>query len=127
MDESPLVLIVDDAGDNREAYAEYLQHKGFRVAEASTGTHGLEQAYRCNPDVIILDMRLPDLAGYDVSRQLRATGFEKTVILALSACVTTEDISTALEAGCDAFLAKPCLPETVVSEIWRLINLRQTC
>jgi two-component system, cell cycle response regulator DivK len=127
MAQSPLVLIVDDARDNREAYAEYLQHRGFRVAEANTGTHALEQAYRCNPDVIVLDLRLPDLAGFDVSRQLRATGFTKTVIIALSACVSAQDIASALESGCDAFLAKPCLPETVIAEIWRLVNTRAPC
>lgn len=125
MERSPLVLIVDDARDNREAYAEYLEHKGFRVVEASTGIHALEQVDEHRPDAIILDLRLPDVTGFDVSRRLRARGFTSTVIIALSACVTAQDIANALESGCDAFLAKPCLPETVVSEIWRLVNLRK--
>ena len=115
----PLVLIVDDAKDNREGYAQYLQFCGFRTVEAATGYEALEQAVRSRPDVILLDMRLPGIDGMEVSRRLRSGGFEATPIIALSACVTETDIATALASGCDAFLAKPCLPESVVDEIKR--------
>ena len=119
----PLILIVDDARDNREGYAEYLRFRGFRVVEAGTGTEALERAEQCQPDVVVLDMRLPDIDGTEVSCRLRSGGFERTTIVAVSACVTKQDVAAAIESGCDSFLAKPCLPDALVNEINRLLTL----
>jgi two-component system, cell cycle response regulator DivK len=116
------VLIVDDAEDNREVYAEYLRFRGFAVTEAATGAAALEEVSRVDPDVVLLDMRLPDINGSDVSRQLRARQARRPTIIALSASVFDSDIATALGSGCDAFLAKPCLPETLEREIRRLVQ-----
>jgi CheY-like chemotaxis protein len=124
MKRSPLVLIVDDVTDNREGYAQYLQFRGFRTAEAETGQDALTEANRCRPDVILLDMRLPVIDGLEVTRRLRAGGFAETPIIAVSASVAESDIAAALDSGCDAFLAKPCLPEAVVDEINRQLNRR---
>ena len=120
----PLVLIVDDATDNREGYAQYLQFCGFRTVEAATGADAITEAHRSRPDVILLDMRLPQIDGVGVARRLRAEGFANTPIIAVSACVFEPDVAAALESGCDMFLAKPCLPEVVVEEIKRLLKLR---
>jgi two-component system cell cycle response regulator DivK len=118
----PLVLIVDDARDNREGYAEYLRFRGFRVLEAATGQEAIDKALECRPDVIVLDMRLPDIDGTEVSRRLRgAQDFERTTIVAVSACVSPADVGAAIESGCDSFLAKPCLPDALVNEITRLL------
>jgi CheY-like chemotaxis protein len=122
MKRPPLVMIVDDATDNREGYAQYLQFCGFRTLEAATGEEALKLAQRARPDVILLDMRLPGLPGGEVSRRLRAAGFETTPIIALSACTFESDIAAAMESGCDSFLSKPCLPESVVGEIKRLLK-----
>ena len=122
MASQPLILIVDDVRDNREGYAEYLRFRGFRVLEAGTGNEALEIAQRCHPDVIVLDMRLPDISGTEVSRRLRAAGgFERTTIVAVSACVSPADVGAAIENGCDSFLSKPCLPDALVNEINRLL------
>jgi two-component system, cell cycle response regulator DivK len=125
MKRSPLVLIVDDAKDNREGYAQYLQFCGFRTAEAATGEEALNVAHRSKPDAILLDMRLPGLSGSEVSRRLRSEGFDAIPIIALSACTFEADIADAAESGCDSFLSKPCLPETVVEEIKRLLKTRR--
>ena len=125
MTHSPLVLIVDDATDNREGYAQYLQFCGFRTVEAATGQAAMTVAARERPDVILLDMRLPGIDGLEVTRRLRAEGFAGTPIIALSACVSPADVAAAIESGCDAFLAKPCLPEAVVEEIHRQLDKRQ--
>jgi two-component system cell cycle response regulator DivK len=117
----PLILIVDDVRDNREGYAEYLRFRGFGVQEAGTGTDALELATRCQPDVIVLDMRLPDIDGTEVTRRLRSAGFERTTIIAVSACVSRADVGAAIESGCDSFLPKPCLPDALVNEINRLL------
>jgi two-component system cell cycle response regulator DivK len=116
------VLIVDDAQDNRELYAEYLRFCGFVVAEAATGAEGLEQMRRLDPDILLLDLRLPDVNGVDVSRQVRAMQVNRPTIIALSACVSEGDVSAALNSGCDRFIAKPCLPETLVQEIRKLLR-----
>ncbi|MGH9374370.1 MAG: response regulator transcription factor [Vicinamibacterales bacterium] len=118
------VLIVDDARDNREVYAEYLRFRGFQVTEAATGAEAVQRAPRCCPDVVLLDMRLPDVSGAEVCRQLRAMRSIRPTIIALSACAFDSDVTTALASGCDAFLAKPCLPETLESEIRRLLRLQ---
>ena len=122
MPSRPLILIVDDVRDNREGYAEYLRFCGFKVTEAGTGREALEKAQRCRPDVVVLDIRLPDIDGTEVSRQLRAAGFERTAIIAVSACVSRRDAAAAIESGCDCFLPKPCLPDALVNEINRLLS-----
>jgi two-component system, cell cycle response regulator DivK len=124
MKRSPVVLIVDDAVDNREGYAQYLEFCGFQTVEAATGEEALQAARDLKPDAILLDVRLPALDGLEVTRILRAEGFESTPIVAMSACVFEPDVKAALDSGCDAFLAKPCLPEAVVEELNRLLKLR---
>ena len=123
MSRSPLVLIVDDALDNREAYAEYLRFRGFRTLEAATGSDAIAQARIYRPDVILLDLRLPDIDGLEVSRYVRGSSdLCQSKIIAVSAAVFPADIAGALESGCDAFLQKPCLPDTLVAEIERLLK-----
>lgn len=121
MSESPLVLIVDDVRDNREAYAEYLRFCGFRTTEAATGREALRESRRSHPDIVLLDMRLPDFGGLEVSRQIHRDGGERPRIIAISASVYPSDVAAALDSGCDSFLGKPCLPDEVVSEITRLL------
>jgi two-component system cell cycle response regulator DivK len=123
MSPSPLVLIVDDVADNREVYAEYLRFRGYRTLEAATGSDAISTVRRHRPAVVLLDLRLPDINGIEVSRQLRATcEGSGAKIIALSACVFPDDVAGALESGCHAFLQKPCLPDAVVSEIERLLR-----
>jgi two-component system cell cycle response regulator DivK len=123
MSPSPLVLIVDDVADNREVYAEYLRFRGYRTLEAATGFDAISTVRRHRPAVVLLDLRLPDINGIEVSRQLRATcEGSGAKIIALSACVFPDDVAGALESGCHAFLKKPCLPDAVVSEIERLLR-----
>jgi two-component system, cell cycle response regulator DivK len=121
MARKPLILIVDDAVDNREGYAEYLQFHGFRTQEAATGAEALEKARQEHPDVVLLDLRLPDMDGTDVTRALRAMWRRQTPIIALSACVFGGDVASALASGCTAFLSKPCLPDAVLAEIRRVL------
>jgi len=124
MSQAPLVLIVDDSVDNREAYAEYLRFKGFRTLEAATGQEALALTRAQHPDLIVLDLRLPDLDGLEVSRRIRASSdLAFTRIIAVSARVLPSDIASALASGCDAFLQKPCLPDDLVREMERQLDL----
>lgn len=115
------VLIVDDNRDNREVYAEYLRFRGFEIAEAVNGIEAMEQVGRANPHLVLLDLRLPDIDGTEVCRQICARPTRPRII-ALSACAFEADVATALASGCDLFVAKPCLPETLESEMLRVLN-----
>jgi CheY-like chemotaxis protein len=118
------VLIVDEDRDNREVYAEYLRYRGFDTTEASTGAEAVETVARWDPHVVVLDMRLPDADGAQVTRQIRQDREVPPIVIALSACVFDGEIAAALISGCDTFLAKPCLPDRLATEIRRLLRAR---
>ncbi|HLM46046.1 MAG TPA: response regulator, partial [Myxococcaceae bacterium] len=71
-DTAPLVLIVDDYQDAREMYAEYLEFSGFRVAEARNGAEAVEKAFALRPSVILMDLSLPVMDGWEATRRLKA-------------------------------------------------------
>lgn len=125
MPTSRLILIAEDDADNREGYAEYLAFLGYRVARAENGEQALEAARRLHPDVVLLDLALPVLDGWNVARQLKADHTTRDIlVIALSACVFPDDVRRAAESGCDYFLDKPCYPQTVAREIERLLEER---
>ena len=72
----PLILVVDDYQDAREMYAEYLQFSGFRVAEARNGNEALEQAFALKPDLILMDLSLPGMDGWEATRPFLFSGQE---------------------------------------------------
>jgi len=119
----PLVLVVDDFQDNREMYAEYLAYCGFRVIEAKNGKEAIEQAFAQSPNVIIMDLSLPVMDGWEATRRLKADGRTKSIpVIALTGHALQGHSKGALDAGCDAFVAKPCLPDKLVLEIKRMLG-----
>ena len=125
VNEAPLILIAEDDADNREGYAEYLSYLGYRVAQAADGESALDAARRLRPDVLLLDLALPVLDGWEVARQVKAHArTRRTVVIALSACVFPADVRRATDSGCDLFLDKPCYPQIVADEIRRLLAER---
>jgi CheY-like chemotaxis protein len=119
----PLVLVVDDFQDNREMYAEYLSYCGFRVIEAKNGKEAIEQAFAQSPNVIIMDLSLPVMDGWEATRRLKADGRTKSIpVIALTGHALQGHSKGALDAGCDAFVAKPCLPDQLVLEIKRMLG-----
>ena len=122
-DSSPLVLVVDDFQDNREMFAEFLSLSGFRVAEASTGREAIDRGFELLPDVILMDLSLPELDGWEATRQLKNDPRTRHIpIVALTGHALADHSREAREAGCDAFLTKPCLPEVLVVEIRRMLD-----
>jgi two-component system, cell cycle response regulator DivK len=120
--DSPLVLVVDDFQDNREMFAEFLSLSGFRVAEAATGREALAQAFALVPDVILMDLSLPELDGWEATRTLKGDARTRHIpIVALTGHALADHSRDAKDAGCDAFLTKPCLPEVLVVEIRRML------
>jgi two-component system, cell cycle response regulator DivK len=119
----PLVLVVDDFQDNREMYAEYLAYCGFRVIEARNGKEAIEKAFAQSPNVIIMDLSLPVMDGWEATRRLKADGRTRSIpIIALTGHALQGHSKGALDAGCDAFVAKPCLPDQLVIEIKRMLG-----
>jgi len=119
----PLVLVVDDFQDNREMYAEYLAYCGFRVIEAKNGKEAIEQAFAQSPNVIIMDLSLPVMDGWEATRRLKADGRTRSIpVIALTGHALCGHSKGALDAGCDAFVAKPCLPDQLVLEIKRMLG-----
>lgn len=118
----PLVLVVDDYEDAREMYCEYLQFSGFRTAEAKTGVEALKEAASALPDLILMDLSLPEMDGWEATRRLKASAKTKHIpVVALTGHALAGHSESAREAGCDSFVAKPCLPEDLVVEVRRLL------
>ena len=107
---SPLVLVVDDMADTRRLMRRVLERDGIRVEEAATGEEAIDAIERVRPDLVVLDLRLPGVSGFDVARWLRSqpdAELARTVLLACSASVQPDIQREALDAGCDAFEGKP--------------------
>ncbi len=118
----PLVLVVDDFQDNREMFAEFLSISGFRVAEAATGPEALSRTFELMPDVILMDLSLPELDGWEVTRRLKGDARTRHIpVVALTGHVLADHSREARDAGCDGFLTKPCLPEVLVVEVQRVL------
>lgn len=115
---SPLILLVEDFADAREMYSDYLTFSGFRVATATNGQEAVEQARTLDPDLILMDLSLPGIDGWEATRILKADPATKhLMIVALSAHALAADSEGARKAGCDGFIAKPCLPPDLVAHI----------
>ena len=120
---APLILVVDDYQDAREMYAEYLQFSGFRVAEAKNGNEAVEQAFALRPDLILMDLSLPGMDGWEATRVLKADNRTKNIpVVALTGHALAGSSEGAKKAGCDAFVTKPCLPDDLVVEVRRMLG-----
>ena len=102
------VLVVDDNVNNRQVLISLLQPLGFELREASNGQAALEQARDWRPDLILMDMFMPIMTGFDAARAIRQQAeLAGTIIIGVSASVAESDTQRILEAGCDAALPKP--------------------
>jgi CheY-like chemotaxis protein len=119
----PRVLLVDDYPDAREMYSEYLEFSGFEVVEATNGIEALQRAAADSPDIILMDLSLPIMDGWEATRRLKAD--ERTAripVVALTGHALAGMSEGARKAGCDAFVTKPCLPEDLVKEIRKVLS-----
>ena len=119
----PRVLIVDDYPDAREMYSEYLQFSGFDVVEAANGMEALQRAVDAEPDIILMDLSLPVMDGWEATRRLKADKRTASIpVVALTGHALAGISEGARKAGCDAFVTKPCLPEDLVTEIRKVLE-----
>jgi CheY-like chemotaxis protein len=119
----PVVLLVDDYPDAREMYAEYLEFSGFDIVQAGNGVEAIERARDSQPDVILMDLSLPVMDGWEATRRLKADDATKDIpVLAVTGHALSGVSNAATKAGCDGFITKPCLPEDLVAEIRKVLG-----
>lgn len=120
---SPLILLVDDYADNRAMYARYLAFEGFRVDEATNGEEALDKAGRLLPDLIVMDLSLPVLDGWEATRRLKGHPRTRRIpVLALTGHALGDHEREASRAGCDGYVTKPCLPEDLAARIRAMLE-----
>jgi CheY-like chemotaxis protein len=121
-----VVLVVDDLTDQRELYAGYLEYLGYRVEEASSGVEGIAKAIDTRPDVVIMDLAMPGLDGFEATRVLKAISLTRRIpVVALTAHAEHLPSEWAALAGCEAYLRKPILPGDLAAEIERILLKRR--
>jgi CheY-like chemotaxis protein len=120
---APLILVVDDYADNREMYSTFLRFHGLEVTEAANGTEALSAAFERPPDVIVMDLSLPGVDGWQATRLLKADNRTKDIpVIAVTGHALAGASEEAKQAGCDRFLTKPCLPEDLLREIKQMLD-----
>ncbi len=127
VDQKPRVLLVDDYGDAREMYAAFLGVLGFETVQAANGVEALRQVQECRPDIVVMDLSLPVMDGWETTCRLRAD--ERTAkipIVALSGHALADVAPKTNHAGFDSFIVKPCLPEELIAEIRRVLAAEAT-
>lgn len=121
--ETPLILIVEDYPDTRTLLSSLLRSRGYMVIEAGDGREGVQQANRANPDLILMDLALPELDGVEATRQIRQrNAHSKTPIFAVSAFATSDVQQDALDAGCNEVFTKPLEIEPFLGKIRATLN-----
>lgn len=125
MGDAVRVLLVEDNEMNRDMLARRLTRKGYAVSVALDGAEGLELAAEMAPDLILMDMSLPVLDGWEASRRLKADPALRGIpILALTAHAMSDDRTKALEAGCDEYDTKPVEFSRLLEKMETLLRKR---
>ena len=122
-----VVLIVEDNDKNMKLARDVLQAKGYATIEAVTGEDGVRLARERNPDLVLMDIRLPGISGIEALAALRADPKTSSIpVVALTASVTPTDRTHITQAGFDAFLAKPMVLREFVETVKRLVESGRT-
>lgn len=117
------ILVADDEPDNRAIMAAALAASGYRVCAASGGAEAVALALRELPDLILLDMAMPGVSGWEAVRRIKAMPQTRNIpVLAFTAYALAGDERKAAEAGCDGYVSKPCVPKEVVEKIRGLVG-----
>lgn len=118
----PKILLVEDQEMNRDMLSRRLKKRGYDVAIAVDGAEGVEKAKSERPDLILMDISLPVMNGYEATRTIKADGATSTIpIIALTAHAMSTDREKALEAGCDAYETKPVELPRLLETIEKLL------
>lgn len=112
------ILVVEDMPDNRRILRDLLTSAGFEVIEAMDGVDGIEAALRDRPDLILMDMQLPGLDGYEATRLIKARPETCLIpVVAVTSYALSGDEAKARAAGCDGYVAKPFSPRQMLATV----------
>lgn len=120
---SPTILVVDDDEMNREILEAFLKLDNYQVTLATTGSSALAEIERNIPDLVILDVRLPDMDGYSICQQLRAQDVTASLpVMIVTGYEGAEERNTALNAGANDFLSRPFSSDELITHVRHLLN-----
>jgi two-component system, cell cycle response regulator DivK len=112
------ILVVEDQEDNRQILRDLLGNAGFDLVEAENGEQALAALAKRRPDLILLDIQLPIMDGYEATRRIRADPEMKSIpIIAVTSYALTGDEAKALAAGCNAYVTKPYSPRALLAKV----------
>jgi two-component system, cell cycle response regulator DivK len=118
----PLVLIVEDQSELRRLYAQQFSLSGFDVIEAGNGADAIEHTTAHAPDVVLMDLSLPVVDGWEATRRLKSDLRTAHIpVVALTAHDGSGELQRATRAGCDWFVPKPCPPDALITEVRRVL------
>jgi len=125
MNQHETILYVEDNPENRLLVRRILQAEGYRVLEARTATHAVEVVQNEQPDLILMDINMPDIDGYTLTTQFKSLpAYQRVPIIALTANVMRGDRERTLEAGCDGYIQKPIDVDELPDQIKRFLAAR---
>ena len=112
------ILVIEDQEDNRRIVRDLLTSAGYEMIEAGTGEEGVTLAETQRPDLILMDIQLPGVDGYEATRRIKANpALRQIPIIAVTSYALSGDDAKALEAGCDAYVTKPFSPRALLGKI----------
>jgi len=115
---SQRILVIDDMEDNRRILHDLLTTGGYEVLEAETGEAGVELALAARPDLILMDIQLPGIDGYDATRRIKANPALRAIpLIAVTSYALSGDDVKAYEAGCDDYVTKPFSPRALLAKV----------
>jgi CheY-like chemotaxis protein len=114
------ILVVDDFKDDREMYGQFLLRKGYEVTIACDGQEALDKAFQVPPDLIVMDLYLPVIPGWEAIRRLKADKRSRQIPIVV---LTARAFTVAASLSCEGCLIKPCLPDVLLGEIRRILNI----
>jgi two-component system cell cycle response regulator DivK len=122
---SATILNIEDNIDNRMLIRRVLMAEGYKIVEAGNAGEGLEVLRSLHPDLILMDINMPDMDGYSLTARIRSIpGFENVPIVALTANVMRGDREKSLEAGCDGYIQKPIDIDLLPQQVERYLRKR---
>jgi len=121
--EKPRILVMEDDIDTQGMVRFLLEYRGYEVLVAKDGKHGLEIAHHDKPDLILLDLAMPEMDGWSVAHQLKGDPETKMIpVIAVTAYTMSSDRRLALNAGCDGFVSKPMNVPEFIAEIEKFLG-----
>lgn len=117
------ILVVEDTEDNRQILRDLLGMAGYDLVEAHDGAEGVAKAAECRPDLILMDIQMPVMDGYEATRRIKADPALKAIpIIAVTSYALSGDEAKARAAGCDDYIAKPYSPRQMLAKVRGIVG-----